>query len=119
MPFVLVAVPDLLLQSRILDAARRRGVPTRVASTPEEALAHARAGPALVVLDLESPRLKADQVLEALKADPALAGVRTLGFYGHVHRDLAQRMLALGLGEAMARGEFLRQLEDLLAPLAT
>ncbi|MCA1813653.1 MAG: hypothetical protein LC624_06850 [Halobacteriales archaeon] len=114
---VLVAVPDLLLQSRILDAAKRGGVRTVVANTPEEVLAHARAElPALVLLDLESPRVQAVRALALLRE--AGLDVPTLGFYGHVQAQVAERAKQAGLQEAMTRGAFVQRLDELMARYA-
>lgn len=114
---VLVAVPDLLLQSRILDAARRTGARCVVADTPEEVLARAREErPALVVLDLDSPRVQAERALALLRAaglDPP-----TLGFYGHVHPHVAERAKQAGLRESVTRGALVQRLDAILARYA-
>jgi CheY-like chemotaxis protein len=117
MGLVLVAVPDLLLQSRIADAARRAGTRIVLAGTPEEVLAAARReAPSLVLLDLESPRLQAPRALALLRE----AGLElpTLGFYGHVHPEVAQRAREAGLREAVTRGQLVQGLDALLARYA-
>jgi len=114
---VLVAVPDLLLQSRITDAARRVGARCVLAGSPEEVVALARQErPALVLLDLESPRVQAVRALTALRE----AGIDapTLGFYGHVQAQVAARAKEAGLQEAVTRGAFVQGLDALLARYA-
>ena len=116
---LLIAVPDLLLQSRITEAARKAGVPFTVAATGDDVLmAGKREKPGLIILDLESPRLQAMATLQRLRADPDLCATPTLGFYSHVQPQVAQRMVQAGLDRAMTRGQFVEQLEKLLAPLA-
>jgi CheY-like chemotaxis protein len=117
---VLVAVPDLLLQSRITAAAQRVGVPCLLASTGDDVLiAGKREKPGLIILDLESPRLQALATLQRLRADPDLCATPTLGFYSHVQPQVAQRMVQAGLDRALTRGQFVEQVEALLKPLAT
>jgi two-component system, cell cycle response regulator DivK len=116
---VLVAVPDLMLQSRITEAARRAGVEVVLASSAEEVLtAGRREKPGLVILDLESPRVQADRALQRLRSDPELCAVPTLGFYSHVDKRLAERMVQAGCDRAIPRGQFVDQLEAILKPFA-
>ena len=116
---VLVAVPDLLLQSRITEAAKRVGVELALASTGDEVLQVGRAEkPRLVILDLESPRIQAERTLMRLRADAELCAVPTLGFYSHVDKRLADRMVQAGCDRAMPRGQFVEKVEELLRPLA-
>lgn len=116
---VLVAVPDLLLQSRITEAAKRAGVAFVIADSPEDVLQQGKAAkPGLVILDLESPRVQAERTLQRLRADPELCAVPTLGFYSHVDKRLADRMVQAGLDRAMTRGQFVEKVEELLRPLA-
>lgn len=116
---VLVAVPDLLLQSRITSAAKALGVECVLAATPDDVLiAGKREKPKLIILDLESPRVQADKALARLRADPDLCATPTLGFYSHVDKRLADRMVQAGLDRAITRGQFVEQLEALLKPLS-
>lgn len=116
---VLIAVPDLLLQSRITEAAKRAGVDFSVAGTPDDVLLLGkREKPGLIILDLESPRINAASTLQRIRADPDLCATPTLGFYSHVDKRLADRMVQAGLDRALTRGQFVEQVEALLKPLA-
>lgn len=116
---VLVAVPDLLLQSRITEAAKRAGVEYVLAATADDVLlAGKRDKPGLVILDLESPRIAAENTLQRLRADAEMCAVPTVGFYSHVDKRLAERMVQAGCDRAMPRGQFVEKLEELLRPLA-
>ena len=86
---VLVAVDDLLFSSKIRATAKQAGVELTFARSPEEIIGQARAiKPALVIFDLNSAKTDPINTISALKADPGLAGIRTLGFASHVHTDL-------------------------------
>jgi CheY-like chemotaxis protein len=116
---VVVAVPDLLLQSRIAEAARRAGVRFVIADTPDDVLRLARAErPGLLVLDLDSPRVQAEATLRRVRGDPALSGLATLGFYSHVRTELAERAKQAGCDRLLTRGQFVRQVDALLRPYA-
>jgi CheY-like chemotaxis protein len=114
---ILVAVPDLLLQSRIAEAARRVGARCAFAGTPDEVLAEARReGPALIILDLDSPRLQATRALALLRE--AGLDVPTLGCYGHVRPEVAAAAQRAGLREAMTRGQLVQRLDEVVARYA-
>lgn len=94
----------------ITEAARRLGIPSAVATTPEAALASYRAArPTLVVVDLTLPGAVA--LVEGWIAD------RTpmLGFYPHIDRDLRERALRAGLQRVVPRSAFFKRLPELLA----
>lgn len=113
---ILVVVDDLLFRSKISTAAKGAGVEIRAATSPAAALERAREQrPQLVILDLDSARTQPMEVLRGLAADPALAGVPTLGFVSHVHADLIRQARAEGIGDVMARSAFTAALPTLLS----
>lgn len=103
---ILAAVPDLMFRSRIGEVARAKSVEIRFVRTTEELVSGAP-GATLVLLDLDRGP---DAVAEIRKAAP---GVRVLGFYSHVNRDVRDRAVAAG-AETMTRGEFTRRLPEIL-----
>ncbi len=117
---VLVAVDDLFFSSKIRATAKQAGVELRFARTPEDILEQARtARPALVIFDLNS--VKADPVatIAALKADPALSSIRTLGFASHVHTDLIAAARQAGADQVVPRSAFAGNLADFLLSAET
>lgn len=115
MPFVAALVDDLMFLSRIREAARGANVEVRAVRSVPAALAACTEGAGLVVLELDSPRLPALDVLRALAADPETAGVPTVGFYGHVYPEHAEAATAAGCQVVLARGAFVQRLPALLA----
>jgi PleD family two-component response regulator len=112
---VLAAVDDLMLSSRISTAARAAGVEVRFARSPEAVLAAAReSAPSLVILDLNSARLRPLETVAALKREPALAGVPTLGFVSHVDTATIAGARDAGVDRVLARSAFVQQLPALL-----
>ena len=113
---VLVAVDDLMFSSRISTAAKAVGATIAFTRSPEAVLAASREmAPALVILDLNSARVKPLEIVAALKADPALAGVPTIGFVSHVDTAAIEAARQAGVGRVLARSAFVEQLPDLLA----
>jgi len=112
---VVALVDDLMFASRIAEATRPAGTASSRFRSPEALLEHCRAvATRLVILDLDADRLRPLQALETIRADPALAGIRVVGFVSHV--DAARTNAARAAGcEVLSRGEFVRALPGLAA----
>jgi hypothetical protein len=105
---LLVAVRDLFFRSKIDEAARRLGVALQFAPRDRSiAEAFQALGPRALLLDLNAPG-----ALDALRAARA-AGVRAIGFLGHLQRDLAQAATDAG-AEVLTRGQIAARLDALL-----
>src|SRR3954470_21034307 len=117
---VLVAVDDLLFSSKIRTTAKQAGVELTFARTPEDILAQARAHrPSLVIFDLNSGKTDPINTLSALKADPALSALRTIGFASHVHTDLIAAARKAGADQGLPRAAFAGNLADILLSAQT
>ena len=112
---VIVAVDDLMFASRISSAAKALGVEIAFARSPEALVEAVRTkAPRLVILDLNSVKVRPLEAIAALKADPALAAVRTVGFVSHVQTELIGEARQAGVDQVMARSAFVSQLPQLL-----
>ena len=112
---ILAAVDDFLFRSKIRATAKHVDADIRFAQTPEEILAQAREiHPTLVIIDLNSPKADPIATIAALKADPALAGVRTIGFASHVHVELIDAARKAGADQVLPRSQFAGNLADIL-----
>ncbi len=112
---VLVAVDDLLFSSKIRATAKQAGVDLTFARSPEEIIGQARAiKPALVIFDLNSAKTDPINTISALKADPGLAGIRTMGFASHVHTELIAAARQAGADQVLARSAFAGNLAEIL-----
>jgi DNA-binding response OmpR family regulator len=103
---VLLVGGDLSARARLEAAAERTGAELRTCRPEDAAEAALREPVDLIVVDLDSGR---ESALEALRDVPA----RTVGFYSHVDTELAEAAKAAGV-EAVPRGRFWRQLDELL-----
>lgn len=112
---ILAAVEDLLFRSKIQRAATETGVAVVFVRSSEEVLAQARAArPTLLLVDLDSPRLRAADIVAALKQDDTLRTIPTVGFVSHVRADLVAAARRAGIDEVVARSAFVARLRDLL-----
>ena len=106
---------DLLFSSKIRTTAKLAGVELTFARTPDDILAQARAlKPALVIFDLNAPKIDPINTVQALRQDPDLAAVPTMGFVSHVDTRTILAAREAGVDEVMARSAFAANLEKIL-----
>ena len=112
---ILAVLDDLMFTSKIKTTASQLGVPIAFARSADGALAEMRkAAPSLVVFDLNNTRINPVAIVAAMKADPALAGVRTVGYASHVQVDVINAARQAGVDEVMARSAFAQNLAAVL-----
>jgi CheY-like chemotaxis protein len=113
---IVAVLDDLMFTSKIRTTATQLGVSVTFArSVPAALEAMHASSPSLVILDLNSQRTDPLGTIAAMKADPALAAIPTIGFVSHVHADLIDTARKAGVGEVMARSAFSAHLADILA----
>jgi PleD family two-component response regulator len=113
---ILAAVDDVFFGSKISAAARQAGVAVTFARTAEDALARLQSDrPTLVIIDLDSRRIRPLELIAAVKQDSTLGSTRAVGFVSHVHGDVIAAARAAGADEILARSAFSAKLADLLA----
>lgn len=112
---ILAAVDDLMFTSKLRAAAERLGIDLAFARSAEAFAQQALATrPALAIFDLDSARVEPLIAIAAMKADPALADIPTLGFVSHVRADRIQAAREAGVDEVLPRSAFSAQLADIL-----
>lgn len=112
---ILAAVDDMLFSSKIRTTAKNAGIELVFARTPAEIVDQARAlRPSLVIFDLNSIKAAPIETVAALKRDPALAAIPTLGFVSHVQTDVIDAARAAGIDDVMARSAFAARLAEIL-----
>ncbi|MBI4885757.1 MAG: response regulator [Acidobacteria bacterium] len=118
---VLCVVDDLIFSVKISTAAKALGAGVFFERNPGMVLARIREKqPSLVIFDLNSAKLRPMEAIAAMKADPSLRTVRTLGYVSHVQTDVIAAARAAGIDEVLARSAFSDRLgEILLTPPTT
>ena len=118
---ILCIVDDLLFSVKISTAAKALAVPVFFERSPDMTLPRIREKqPSLVIFDLNSTKLRPLETIALMKADPALACIRTLGYVSHVQTDVISAARSAGVDEVLARSAFSERLGQILSsPPAT
>jgi CheY-like chemotaxis protein len=112
---VLCVVDDLLFSVKISTAAKSLGVDIYFERVAENVVARIREKqPQLVIFDLNSAKLRPMQAVAEMKADPALRGIRTLGYVSHVQTDTINAARDAGIDQVLARSAFAERLREIL-----
>ena len=112
---IVCAVDDLLFSVKISTAGKTLGVDLYFERSPDNVLRTVRdKQPSLVIFDLNSVRLKPMEVIAAMKADPALQTIRTLGYVSHVDSATIDAARKAGVDQVLARSAFAERLGDIL-----
>jgi PleD family two-component response regulator len=113
---ILAILDDLMFASKIRAAAGQLGVPVAFARSSESALADMRREPPrLVIVDLNNPRTDPLGTIAAMKGDPLLAAIPTVGFASHVQTSVIDAARKAGVGEVLARSAFAQRLPEILS----
>ena len=117
---ILCAVDDLMFSVKISTAAKALGVEIYFERAPDMVVPRIREmQPSLVILDLNSNKLRPMDVIATLKGDAALRQIRTLGFVSHVQSDVIAAARQAGIDEVLARSAFADRLGDILSSAKT
>lgn len=112
---VLCVVDDLLFSVKISTAAKSLGVDIYFERAADNVVACIREKrPHLVIFDLNSSKLRPMEAIAAMKADPELKGIRTLGYASHVQADTIAAARNAGVDQVLARSAFSERLGEIL-----
>jgi CheY-like chemotaxis protein len=112
---IVCAIEDLLFSIKISTAAKQLGVDIYFERMRDRVLPVIRdKQPSLVIFDLNSSRLDPMTVIAAMKTDPQLKNVKTLGYVSHVDSDAITAARQAGIDHVLARSAFAAQLGAIL-----
>ena len=112
---ILAVLDDLMFTSKIKTTASQLGVAVTFARSTDGALAEMRkSAPSLVILDLNNARTNPLGLVAAMKQEPALAAIPTVGYVSHVDTAVIDAARQAGVTEVLARSAFTSQLADIL-----
>ena len=111
---ILAVIPDLLVASRIEEAAKRVGVIVVTAGSPGEVASRLDSvHPDLIIVDMAMPGLEA----VAIAAAGRELGVPVVAFYPHVDVTLRRSARRAGIQHVYARSRFLRETAGILGEM--
>ena len=112
---ILCAVDDLIFSIKISTAARQLGTEVYFERAAAAVLPSIRdRKPSLVIFDLNSSTLRPLETIGAMKADPDLRGIRTLGYVAHVDTVTIAAARSAGVDRILARSAFTEHLGEIL-----
>ena len=112
---ILCVIDDLIFSIKISTAAKQLGADVFFERTPGHVLARVQEKrPSLVVFDLNSRTLDPMGAVAALKADPELRSIPTLGFVAHVDSETIAAARKAGIDQVLARSAFAERLGQIL-----
>ena len=111
---VLAVVEDLFFTVKINEAAKRAGLSVAFVKSERDALDQAAEHPALIIVDLNFAGIEPVQLIQKLKADPALQKISLLGYVSHVQGELKQAAQEAGCDMVLPRSAFSQNLGQLL-----
>ena len=111
---IVAFVDDLMLLSRIREAARALDVEVRGMRRVTDLVEACRHAPTVVLVDFDSARLPLSDALGALKGDSLLSRIPVVGFFSHVHPDRGRAARELGCSRVLPRSAFVQELPSLL-----
>ena len=111
---ILAVLDDLFFTVKINEAAKRAGVPVEFVKSTKDALDKAQAHPPVIILDLNCASLDPLKLIEELKSNAALKGIRLIGYVSHVQAELIRKARAAGCDMVLARSAFSKDLPQIL-----
>jgi CheY-like chemotaxis protein len=113
---IVCVVDDLIFSIKISTAAKQLGLAMYFERSKANVLQTIRdKQPSLVIFDLNSGRLAPIEAIVAMKHDPTLRSIRTLGYVAHVDSETIERARAAGIDQVMARSAFSERLGEILS----
>jgi hypothetical protein len=112
---VVIAVSDLLFQTRIEGAVRATGSEVTLADTPARLDAALERQPAVVVIDVHETAFSATEAI----GQSAAAGARVLAFGRHTAPAELRAARNAGAGIVVPRSDLVERLPELLGRLLT
>src|SRR5688500_15484462 len=112
---IVCAIDDLIFSIKVSTAAKALHTDVYFERSGDRLLDTIRdKRPSLVIIDLNSARLRPLDAIAALKRDPDLISIRTLGYVSHVDTATIDAARAAGIDQVMARSAFVNQLGEIL-----
>ena len=112
---VLCVVDDLIFSIKISTTAKALGTEMYFERSADQVVSRVREKrPRLVIFDLNSTKLRPMEAITALKADPDLKSIQTLGYVSHVDTDTIEAARQAGIDQVLARSAFVERLGSIL-----
>jgi CheY-like chemotaxis protein len=115
---VIAVLDDLMFMVKIQEALKRAGLIGVFVKSQDEAVAKARAGASLIILDLNYAKADPLETIVKLKSEAVTNAIPLVGYVSHVQVELRQAAADKGCDTVMARSAFVQNLPELLSRYA-
>jgi CheY-like chemotaxis protein len=115
---VIAVLDDLMFMVKIQEALKRAGLSGVFVKSQDEAVAKARAGALLIILDLNCAKTDPLETIVKLKSEAVTSSIPLLGYVSHVQVELRQSAVDKGCDAVLARSAFVQNLPELLSGYA-
>jgi CheY-like chemotaxis protein len=113
---IVCVLDDLIFSIKIRTAAKSLGADVYFERSPDSVLPTVRdKRPALVIVDLNSARMRPIETIAALKRDPELKTIPVLGYVAHIDAATIAAAREAGIDQVLARSAFTARLGEILA----
>jgi len=116
---IIAVMTDLFFSVKILDIAKKLGMPVEFVKEKAVVLEKVREKPSVVIFDLNYEAADPLDLIQKIKGDPETKRVSTIGFVSHVQTELKMRAQQSGCDMVVARSVFAQNLPDILKRHAT
>ena len=97
-----------------MTASKRAGLPIEFVKSDADAFERAKAGPALIIIDLNCGKIDPLDLIGKLKGNPETKPISVIGYLSHVQGELKQQAQEAGCDMVMARSAFSQNLPQIL-----
>jgi PleD family two-component response regulator len=112
---VVAVLDDIFFASKIKEAAKSAGVKLEIFKNFTGLIESlTSAPPTLIIVDLNSKKFNALDLIEELKTSQKLKNISTLGYLPHVQEELKKEAIEAGFDIVMPRSRFSRELKQIL-----
>jgi len=112
---IVAVLDDMFFASKIKEAAKSTGVNVEIFKNFTGLIESLTiAPPTLIIVDLNSKKFNALDLIEELKSSQKLKIISTLGYLPHVQEELKKEAIEAGFDIVMPRSRFSRELEQIL-----
>lgn len=112
---VVAVLDDIFFASKIREAAKSTGVNVEILKNTNGLIESlTSASPTLIIVDLNSKKFNALDLIEELKTSQKLKNISTLGYLPHVQEELKKEAIEAGFDIVMPRSRFSRELKQIL-----
>ena len=111
---ILAVMEDLFFMVKINESAKRAGFAVEFVKSEADALAQAKTGPALIIVDLNFGGIDPLKLIAELKACAETKPISLIGYVSHVQGELKLKAQETGCNMVLARSAFSHNLPQIL-----